>query len=140
VPPHSAPLMIEAEGACDRAGLTDLWLASWAATYPGVDFEARRNWFEEHLSFLETQGCTTLAARDATGTLIGFVIFNQASGWLDQLAVHPAAFGTGTAHELMRQAKRASPGCLQRTGEGINPNSGARTFSMEWRQGSPPAA
>jgi putative acetyltransferase len=152
--------MIEAEGTCDRAGLTDLWLASWAATYPGVDFEARRNWFEEHLSFLETQGCTTLAARDATGTLIGFVIFNQASGWLDQLAVHPAAFGTGTAHELMRQAKRASLGCLQldvnadnvralafyeregfrRTGEGINPNSGARTFSMEWRQGSPPAA
>jgi putative acetyltransferase len=156
---HPAPFTIGAEDSCGGTELTDLWLASWAATYPGIDFETRRDWFGEHLSLLKTQGCTTLAARDESGKLAGFVILNRVSGWLDQIAVHPDAFGTGVARELMREAKRLSPGYLQldvnadnvralgfyeregfrRTGEGTNPNSGARTFSMEWRQ-TPPAA
>ena len=157
---HSAALTIRAEDSCDGRELIDLWLASWAATYPDVDFEARRDWFREHLALLETQGCTILAARDATGALTGFVIFNAVSGWLDQLAVHPDAFGTGTAGALMAEAKRLSPGFLQldvnadnvralafyeragfrRTGEGVNPNSGARTLSLEWRESASPAA
>ena len=146
--------MIRQEDACASGELTELWLASWAAAYPGIDFETRREWFEEHLALLRTQGCTTLAAREESGKLAGFVIFNRVSGWLDQFAVHPDAFGRGVARQLMREAKRLSPGFLQldvnadnnraiafyereafrRTGEGINPNSGARTLSMEWRQ------
>jgi putative acetyltransferase len=156
---HSPPFTIRAEGACDGAELIELWLAAWAATYPGTDFETRREWFSEHLALLKTQGCTTLVARDQAGKLAGFVIFNRVSGWLDQIAVHPNAFGAGIARGLMLEAKRLSPGRLQldvnadnvralalyereafrRTGEGINPNSGARTLSMEWRQ-DPPAA
>jgi putative acetyltransferase len=156
---HSTPFTIRAEGACDGAELIELWLAAWTATYPGIDFETRRDWFGEHLSLLETQGCTTLAARDEAGKLAGFAIFNRVSGWLDQIAVHPDAFGAGIARGLMREAKRLSPGRLQldvnadnvraltfyeregfrRTGEGINPNSGARTLSMEWRDAASPA-
>jgi putative acetyltransferase len=151
---------IGAEDACDRAEIIELWLASWTAAYPGIDFETRRGWFDEHLSLLKTQGCTTLAARDGAGKLAGFVIFNRVSGWLDQFAVHPAAFGTGIARALMREAKRLSPGSLQldvnadnsralafyaregfdRTGEGVNPNSGARTLGLEWRGDASPAA
>jgi putative acetyltransferase len=160
MPTHSAALTIRAEDSCDRAELIDLWLASWAATYPDVDFEQRRDWFAEHLALLEMQGCTILAARSAAGALAGFVIFNRISGWLDQLAVHPDAFGTGAARALMAEVKRLSPGFLQldvnadnvralafyeragfrRTGEGVNPNSGARTLSLEWREGASPAA
>jgi putative acetyltransferase len=145
---------------CNRAELIELWLASWAAAYPGIDFETRRDWFGEHLSLLQTQGCTVLAARSGPGTLAGFVIFNRVSGWLDQFAVRPDAFGTGIARQLMREAKRLSPSYLQldvnadnsralafyeregfrQTGEGTNPNSGARTLSMEWRGGPSPAA
>jgi putative acetyltransferase len=144
----------------DRAELIELWLAAWAATYPQVDFETRRDWFAEHLALLQTQGCTTLAARDGVGKLAGFVIFNAVSGWLDQFAVHPDAFGAGISRALMREAKRLAPGFLQldvnadnaravafyeregfrRTGEGVNPNSGAQTLSMEWRQGPSGAA
>jgi putative acetyltransferase len=151
---------IRPEDACDRAALIELWIASWAAAYPAIDFETRRDWFSEHLALVHAQGCTTLAARDQSGRLAGFVIFNRVSGWLDQIAVHPDAFGGGTAEALMRQAKRLSPGFLQldvnadnlralafyeregfrRTGEGINPNSGARTLSMEWRDAASPAA
>jgi putative acetyltransferase len=151
---------IRVEDACGRAELIELWLASWTAAYPGIDFETRRDWFDEHLSLLKTQGCTTLAARDESGKLAGFVIFNRVSGWLDQFAVHPAAFGTGISRELMRDAKKRTPGFLQldvnadnsravafyeregfrRTGEGVNPNSGARTLSMEWRDAPSPAA
>jgi putative acetyltransferase len=147
----SAPFAIRAEHAGDRAELTGLWIASWAAAYPAIDFETRRDWFGEHLALLNRQGCTTLAARDQSGKLAGFVIFNHVSGWLDQIAV---------AGHLMREAKRLSPGYLQldvnadnvralafyereefrRIGEGTNPNSGARTLSMEWRGGRPPAA
>jgi putative acetyltransferase len=157
---HSAPFTIGSGDSCGRAELIELWLASWTATYPGIDFETRREWFSEHLSLLETQGCTTLAARDKAGKLAGFVIFNRISGWLDQIAVHPNAFGAGIAEALMRDAKRLAPGFLQldvnadnaravafyeregfrRIGEGVNPNSGAPTLSMEWRQATSPAA
>jgi putative acetyltransferase len=109
---------------------------------------------------LRAQGCTTLVARSGTGRLAGFVIFNRVSGWLDQIAVHHDAFGSGVARALMGQAKRLSPGYLQldvnadnvralafyeregfhRTAEGTNPNSGAPTLSMEWRQAPSPAA
>jgi putative acetyltransferase len=139
---------------CDRAELIELWLGSWAATYPQIDFETRRDWFTDHLALLQTQGCTILAARHDAGKLAGFVIFNRVSGWLDQLAVHRDVFGTGIARELIREAKALSPGFLQldvnadnlravafyeregfsRAGEGVNPNSGARTLTMEWRQ------
>jgi putative acetyltransferase len=152
--------MIHCEDADDHTELIELWLASWAATYPGIDFETRREWFSEHLCLLQTQGCTKLAARDQSGKLAGFVILNRVSGWLDQFAVHPDAFGTGVAGELMSEAKRLAPGYLQldvngdnsravafyerqgfcRTGDGINPNSGARTLSMEWRRAPSPAA
>ena len=151
---------IGAEDITDRDELIDLWLAAWAATYPDIDFATRRDWFEEHLSLLQAQGCTTLAARGASGNLLGFVIFNPVSGWLDQFAVHPQAFGSGVSRALMLEAKRLSPGFLQLdvnadnaravgfyeragfrgTGEGLNPNSGARTLSMEWRQACSPAA
>jgi putative acetyltransferase len=157
---RSASFRIEAEDSCDGAELIELWLASWSATYPGIDFETRRDWFGEHLTLLRAQGCITLVARGETGTLAGFVIFNRISGWLDQLAVHPDAFGTGAARALMAEVIRLSPGFLQldvnadnvralafyeragfrRTGEGVNPNSGARTLSLEWRQGASPAA
>jgi putative acetyltransferase len=157
---HSTPFIIRAEDACDGAELIELWLAAWAATYRGIDFETRRDWFAEHLALLKTQGCTTLSARDEAAKLAGFVIFNRVSGWLDQIAVHPNAFGGGTAEALMREAKRLSPGFLQldvnadnaralafyqregfrRIGEGINPNSGAATLSLEWRDAPSAAA
>jgi putative acetyltransferase len=157
---HAAPFSVRAEEVRDGAELIDLWLAAWGATYPGIDFETRRDWFAEHLALLKTQGCTTLSARDEAAKLAGFVIFNRVSGWLDQIAVHPNAFGGGTADALMREAKRLSPGFLQldvnadntralafyeregfrRAGEGTNPNSGAPTLSMEWRQDPPAAA
>jgi putative acetyltransferase len=160
MPTHSAALTILPEHSCDGTELIELWLASWAATYPDVNFEQRRGWFAEHLALLEMQACTILTARSAAGALTGFVIFNAVSGWLDQLAVHPDAFGTGTGGALMAEAKRLSPGFLQldvngdnvralafyeragfrRTGEGVNPNSGARTLSLEWRQGASPSA
>jgi putative acetyltransferase len=152
--------MIRTEDACDRAELIELWLASWAATYPGIDFETRREWFDEHLSLLRTQGCTILTARTEPGSLAGFVIFDSVSGWLDQIAISPDAFGSGVARELMSKAKRLSRGFLQldvnadntralafyeregfrRTGEGTNPNSGARTLSLEWRAARSAAA
>jgi putative acetyltransferase len=112
------------------------------------------------MALLKTQGCITLLARDATGMLAGFVLFDRVSGWLDQFAVHPDTFGSGIAHGLMEEAKQLSPGYLQldvnadnaralafyeregfrHVGEGTNPNSGARTLTMEWRDARIPTA
>lgn len=151
---------LRADDRSDREELIALWLVAWAATYPEIDFDTRREWFEEHLSLLQAQGCTSLVARDFSGELLGFVIFNRVSGWLDQFAAHPKTFGSGLSRDLMDEAKRLSPGFLQldvnadnaraiafyercgfrRTGEGLNPNSGARTLSMEWRQAPSSAA
>jgi len=157
---QAVPFTIRAEESCDCAELIELWLASWAAAYREIDFETRRGWFTEHLALLQTQGCTTLSARDESGKLAGFVIFKPVSGWLDQFAVHPDAFGSGVSRALMGEAKKRAPGFLQldvnadnaracafyeregfrRTGEGVNPNSGARTLTMEWREAPSPAA
>lgn len=151
---------IEVVEAWDSAELADLWLASWAATYPDIDFNARRTWFGDHMALLKTQGCITLLARDTTGMLAGFVMFDRVSGWLDQFSVHPLAFGSGIAGQLMDEAKQLSPGYLQLdvnadneralafyerqafrlVGEGTNPNSGARTLTMEWRDTRMPTA
>ena len=59
------PVHDQVAEAWDSAELADLWLASWAATYPDIDFNARRAWFGEHMALLKTQGCITLLARDA---------------------------------------------------------------------------
>ena len=136
----------------ERERLADLWVASWRATYRDIDFEARRAWFLDHLEKLEKVGGETICAFDDL-TMLGFVVIDVTTGWLDQIAVDPDAFGSGCAKRLLDEARRLSPAGVTldvnadnfralrfyaregfvKTGEGANAMSGRKTVSLEWR-------
>ena len=144
---------IRAVAAADMPLLLDLWVASWQTLDLPIDFEARRAWLPGHLVQLGDTGSDILGAYDDAGQIAGFVTINPATGWLDQLAVHPKGFGAGIAKALMNAAKARSPGYVeldvikgnarairfyQREGfvitdEGINPRSGLAIWTMRWQ-------
>jgi hypothetical protein len=70
--------------------LVNLWVRSWQHTLPHIDFEARRDWFNEHMRELRINGAQTFCAIAHTNhQLIGFVTVNGDTHYLDQLAITP---------------------------------------------------
>jgi putative acetyltransferase len=134
--------------------LTDLWVASWQAAMPAIDFEARRSWFVDHLSALQRDGAQIVCAFDADGTMTGFITIDPANGYLDQLAVAPRYWGGQAATQLLDEAKRRAPAAIElqvnqdngravafyerngfaRAGESVNPRSGFKTWHYRWRR------
>lgn len=138
----------------DWPAMLDLWVASWRATYPGIDFDARREWLTRQVARLEKDGAVTLClfAGDPRA-LAGFVVIDPRTGWLDQICVSPARRGEGCGEALMAAARAISPGVVRldvnadnrrairfyerggfvQTGRGANTLSGRATLMMEWR-------
>ncbi|WP_244430741.1 GNAT family N-acetyltransferase [Methylocystis sp. ATCC 49242] len=148
----SASLRPRSDG--DLPAMLDLWVASWRATFPEIDFDARRDWLTRQIASLETDGAVTLCLfADDPPALAGFVIINPNTGWLDQICVGPAHFGEGFGEMLMEAARAASPGVVRldvnadnarairfyerrgflQVGRGANTLSGRATIMMEWR-------
>lgn len=148
-----APLLRRRTDA-DWAALLDLWVASWRATYPEIDFDARREWLVRQITTLEAKGAATLCLFTAeAGALAGFVIIDPASGWLDQICVGPEYIGGGYGETLMKEARSLAPGIIRldvnadndravrfyerggfrQIGRGANTLSGRETIMMEWR-------
>lgn len=137
--------------------LLALWVASWRATYPEIAFEARCAWLLDRLAALEAQGAQTLCLWDEEHKgLLGFVTIDPASGWLDQICVHPERFGGGVGAALLAAARERSPGLVRldvnadndravrfyeregfkRLGPGQLSQSGRETLILEWRSPS----
>lgn len=134
--------------------MLDLWVAAWRATYPEIDFDARRPWIAQQVARLEAEGAVTLClfAREPA-VLAGFVVVNPQTGWLDQICVAPAFKGDGCGESLMAAARAISPGFVRldvnadnmraihfyerggfvQIGHGANTLSGRETIMMEWR-------
>jgi putative acetyltransferase len=137
----------------DWPSILDVWVASWRATYPEIDFDARRDWLMRHVRDLEALGGVTLCLFDSGSTLAGFVVINPADGWLDQICVAPDHFGAGLGASLLSAARNVSPSVIRldvnadnlrairfyerdgfsRVGRGANTLSGRETIMMEWR-------
>ena len=140
----------------DLASLAELWVASWQETMPEIDFSARKTWFVDHLNELELAGAVTICAFDGSNRLLGFVNFDPASGYLDQIAVAPDAKGSGAARLLLAEARRLSQGGVtlevnqdnpralrfyeregfEKFGEAVNPISGLKTWRLRLPQNS----
>jgi putative acetyltransferase len=134
------------------AEITDLWVESWQATLPAIDFEARRGWFVDHVTHLRANGSVIRIAVMQTGDAAGFVAIDPSTGYLDQILVGVPWWGRGVAEILLNEARRLSPtvirlavnqdnpravGFYRRQGfvvtaEGVNPRSGLATFTMTW--------
>ncbi|MBL1256151.1 GNAT family N-acetyltransferase [Methylocystis sp. Sn-Cys] len=134
--------------------MLDLWVASWRAAYPEIDFDARRDWLTQQIAALEAKGAATLCIFDGSGErLAGFVVIDPETGWLDQICVGPAYQGDGYADALMAAARALSQGVIRldvnadnmrairfyerrgfaEIGRGANTLSGRKTIMMEWR-------
>ncbi len=133
--------------------VADLWVASWAKTMPSIDFEARREWFCTHLDEALRKKARIRVAVAATGDIVGFVLIDPATGWLDQIAVRPDWWGRGAAEALLEAAREISPRLIRldvnadnpravafyrrqgfrEVGRGTNPRSGLPTIELEWR-------
>jgi putative acetyltransferase len=140
----------------DWPALLALWVESWSATRPGIDFSARAPWLKNLLERTTAEGGTIILAEDREG-LLGFVLFDAKRAWLEQITLAPRAFGSGAAQALLGEAKAACPEKLGldvnadnvralafyrnegfvKTGEGKNPLSGLPIVVMEWTQGAP---
>ena len=136
----------------DLPALLDVWTASWSATYPDIDFDARREWFTGHLAALRAEGALVHVAENG-GSFAGFITLDPRTQDIDQLAVAVEHFGAGLAARLLDSARELSPQRLRlgvnkanaralrfyeregftRTGEGVNATSGREFWRMEWR-------
>lgn len=138
--------------AGDWPALSALWVASWSAVRPEIDFLARLPWLQRLIADRRAEGATLLVASAEEG-LAGFVLFDAHTKWLDQIAVARDAQGRGVATQLLNAAKQACGDKLGLdvnadnfralsfyrrenfvvVGEGQNPLSGLPTLVLEWR-------
>ena len=147
----SAPFRLRPYRAEDEDTAIALWLETWQRAYPSIDFAARVNWWRERWrTELVPNAAIMVAQQD--DALIGFVTID-ATGYLDQLVVGPAHWGSELADALVDEAKRISPDRITLlvnkdnarairfyerngfvdAGEDVNPTSGRPVKKMAWR-------
>jgi putative acetyltransferase len=134
---------------CEAA--LQLWRRAWDATFPEIDFASRLLWWRERWT-RELVPHNTIRVAESGGKLLGFVAIDLRSGYLDQLVVAPARWGSGVADALMQEACRLSPrgftldvnqdnarairfyerAGLVRMTAGLNPVSGRPTWTYAW--------
>src|SRR3954467_11244353 len=93
--------------AADEGAAIALWRDTWQQAYPAIDFAARETWWRERWR-KELVPSANIIVADQTGALIGFVTID-AKGYLDQLVVAPAQWGSKLGDALVDEAKRLSP-------------------------------
>ena len=138
--------------AADEDAAIDLWLRSWQAAYPDLDFTSRLDWWRARWRNELAPAAAIIVAETQAG-IMGFVTVDPRNGYLDQLVVAPQAWGSGLAATLMIKAKALAPAGLElhvnqdnarasrfyaKQGftivtEGVNPESGRPTFLMRWQ-------
>jgi putative acetyltransferase len=147
----SASFRLRPYRAEDEDAAIALWQQTWQQAYPSIDFAARVAWWRERWRNELLPNAAIIVAEQA-GVLIGFVTID-ANGYLDQLAISPAQWGSKLADTLVDEAKRRSPGGVTllvnkdntraihfyerngfvHAGEDVNPTSGRPVLRMAWR-------
>ena len=84
-----------------------LWLETWRQAYPSIDFDKRVDWWRERWR-TELVPVARIVVAEQDGALIGFVTIDG-TGYLDQLVVSPAQWGSLVSKTLVDEAKRLSP-------------------------------
>ena len=136
--------------AADEDAAIALWQQTWQQTYPAIDFVARVKWWRERWRDELVPNAAIVVAEQADA-LVGFVTIDGA-GYLDQLVVAPAHWGSQLADTLVGEAKRLSPDRITLlvntdnarairfyrrngfafAGEDVNPTSGRPVLRMQW--------
>lgn len=140
----------------DEEAVIALWLRTWQAAYPQIDFAARVPWWRERWQGeLVPNAEIAIAEHDGTDgrTMAGFVTVDAGTRYLDQIVVAPEYWGAGVGAALIEEARRLSPSGLDLDvnidnaramrfyekhgfcigGAGVNPISGKPVHRMIWR-------
>lgn len=132
----------------DEAETIALWVETWQAAYPHIDFSARRDFLR--MRWQEAMPVVVLALVE--GAITGLITVEAETGYVDQLAVSPRAWGSPIAAMLMDEVKRLSPRRLHllvnqdnarairfyekqgfvNTGPDKDPRTGTPVFRMRW--------
>ena len=148
----SAGFALRAYAARDQDASVALWLRTWQAAYPELNFAERLDWWRERWR-TELLPAAEVMIAEAEGDIIGFVTIDPRTLYLDQIVVAPEHWGAGVGAALLEEAKRLSPRGLDLdvntdnarairfyakcgfviTGAGKNPISGKPVHRMSWR-------
>jgi putative acetyltransferase len=150
----SAALILRDYRLEDQEAAIALWLSAWSASMPELDFSARLAWWRERWT-RELVPNNAIRVAENVGVLVGFVVIDPRSGYLDQIVVAPQDWGRGVADALLEEAKHLAPAGITldvnqenprairfyvragfvRTGAGTNPYSGRATWRFAWKPG-----
>jgi putative acetyltransferase len=148
----SPDISLRAYQADDEDASVALWLRTWQAAYPGIDFAKRLDWWRARWRN-ELLPVASVVIAETEANMIGFVTIDAATRYLDQLVVAPEYWGSDIGHALMSEAKRLSPAGVDLdvnvdnaralafydkcgfvvTGDGNNPITGRPIYRMSWR-------
>jgi putative acetyltransferase len=95
----------------DEDASVALWLRTWEATYPELNFADRLDWWRERWRN-ELLPAAEVVIAEAGGAMIGFVTVDPRTLYLDQIVVAPEHWGSSVGSTLLAQAKRISPAGL----------------------------
>jgi putative acetyltransferase len=146
----SAAFDVRPYRAEDEDAAIELWRRTWQQAYPSIDFDARVAWWRERWRS-ELVPKARIIVGEQANALLGFVTIDR-SGYLDQLVVDPAQWGSKLASALVDEAKRLSPDGVTllvnmdntrairfyerngfvHAGKDVNPTSGRPVLNMRW--------
>jgi putative acetyltransferase len=153
---HAARCRLRRYEPRDEDAAIALWLRTWQAAYPQIDFTARLEWWRARWrNELVPSAAIVIAERAGAKqpAMIGFVTVDPRTHYLDQLVVAPEFWGAGVAAALLDEARRLSPAGLDLdvntdnarairfyqksgfaiSGAGVNAISGKPVHHMRWR-------
>jgi putative acetyltransferase len=136
----------------DEDATVALWLRTWQAAYPQLDFAGRLAWWRRRWRD-ELVPSADIVIAEAGGDVIGFVTVDPRTAYLDQIVVAPEHWASGVGGALIAVAKQLSPAGLELdvntdnarairfydkqgfsiSGAGVNPISGKPVHRMRWR-------
>ena len=140
-------LIIRPLRSADLDETLDMWVAAWQAAYPKIDFAARRGWIAERIAGDQAHVAVI------NERIVGLLVIEPTSGYLDQLVVAADCQRRGIGARLLLEAKHLSRvvtlhvnqdnaralrfyecSGFVREQEDVNPTSGAPTYLMFWKR------
>ncbi len=136
----------------DEDAAIALWLRTWQAAYPQIDFAARLDWWRKRWR-KELVPSAEIVVAETADAMIGFVTVDPRTSYLDQIVVAPEHWGSRLAGALIDAVKAISPSGLTLdvntdnarairfyekqgfviSGAGTNPLSGKPVHRMRWQ-------
>ena len=147
-----AATIVRAMTPADFPATLDMWVAAWQAAYPSIDFSTRRDWAKNHIADLEQEGSlSSIAVSDAK--IVGLLVIDPNTGYLDQIVVATEAQGGDAAKLLIEKARHTCPDGIDLhvnadntraiefykkngfviSGNDKNARSAAPTYKMSWK-------